>query len=206
MISLIARLALGIALIVASVMSVLHAKGIAPTTLLETWALRADIRELGARSDINLGLATGQAVRQVGGPALAQTIRLSRDRARSAGTHPVPPAIADALKPHFPSIAFEEIRWQAASGRPDLGTALTRWYMREGAVVLDDVIVFTSARTTADLRLWAHELTHVMQYQELGVDGFARVYITRYAELEHQAESNAQRIMAELREEGGREE
>jgi hypothetical protein len=199
---IVAKLALGVILVAGSVIIVLHQQGVAPAALFENWVLRADIRALGTRSDAELRLSTNRAVRQIGGPALARTIRLSRDRARQVGTHPVPPAIASVLAPHFPSIDFDQVRWQAASGRPDLGTALTHWYMREGAVVLDDVIVFTSARTTSDLRLWAHELTHVLQYRELGVDGFARVYITGYADLENQAERNAQRIMAELREAG----
>lgn len=195
---LLGRLALGCGLVAGALGVALHNNGLTLRNWVEGRALERDIRALGARSDQQLRASTNRAVRAYGGAALAQTIRASRDQARRAGTRTIPPAIARALAPHFPSIDLDDVRWTPADGRLNLGTVLTRWYMREGAVVLDDVVVFTSASTTDDMRLWAHELTHVLQYRELGVDGFARTYAVEYAALERQAESNAQRIMAEL--------
>lgn len=186
-------------LLAATAALALEISGHSLEAMIRTHNLQAEAREIGRLSDERLRSSTNLAARQVGGAALGQTIRLSRSRALAGPTRAVPEDIRLVLEPHFPSIDFDRLRWKPATGRLSLGTVLTRWYMTEGAVVLDDVIVFTSARTARDRRLWAHELTHVIQYEELGVDGFARAYILGYAQLESQAERNAQRVMAELR-------
>lgn len=195
---ILARLTFGAGLVAGAGAVALHNHGLTLASWIEARQLEREIRALGVRSDQEARRSTNRAVRTLGGAALAQTIRASRDRARGANTLPVPTEIERALGPHFPSIAFDQIRWAPADGQLNLGTVLTRWYMREGAVVLDDVIVFSSAATARDRRLWAHELTHVLQYRELGVDGFARAYVIGHAEIERQAEDNAQRIMAPL--------
>jgi len=193
------RLALGLGVVAGATALALHNQGLTLRGWIQSRQIEQDIQDLGARTDEELRRSTNQAARTIGGPALAQAIRASRNRVRIAGTRPVPPEIVAQLGPHFPSIAFDRVRWTPADGQLNLGTVLTRWYLREGAVVLDDVIVFSSARTAErDRRLWAHELTHVLQYRELGVNGFARTYVVEYAEIERQAERNAQRIMAEL--------
>lgn len=166
----------------------------------ESRALSAEIQALGLRTDPRLQRDASRTARRIAGQALGTTIRLSRNQSRLGGTRPVPQWVEEELGPHFPTLDFAEVRWTPSDGRLSLGTALTRWYMREGAVVLDDVIVFSTTATARDRRLWAHELTHVMQYRELGVDGFAHAYVGGFAEIERQAERNAQRIIAELRE------
>ena len=47
-----------------------------------------------------------------------------------------------------------------------------------------------------DLKTWAHELTHVMQYQRWGVEGFAERYVRDSAEVEQEAIDNANRFAA----------
>ncbi len=79
-----------------------------------------------------------------------------------------------------------------------LGNVLTRWYLQEGAVVLQDVVVFSSPQAAQGRRLWAHELTHVLQYQELGLEGFARAYAANALAFERQAEDHAQAVVARL--------
>jgi hypothetical protein len=53
------------------------------------------------------------------------------------------------------------------------------------AVTLIDTIIFRHASDAEDnVALWAHELKHVQQYQQLGVNEFARRYTRNYEELE----------------------
>ena len=82
--------------------------------------------------------------------------------------------------------------------RISLGTVLAGWYYREGAVTLDEVVVFSNANTAKDVQLWAHELVHVRQYEELGVDRFARLYVGSWPVLERQARDNAAIIAREV--------
>lgn len=79
-----------------------------------------------------------------------------------------------------------------------LGNVLTRWYLQEGAVVLQDVVVFSSLQAAQGRRLWAHELTHVLQYQELGLEEFAHAYVANALAFERQAEDHAQAVVARL--------
>src|SRR5690606_37525796 len=75
-------------------------------------------------------------------------------------------------------------------------SVISAWYKAEGgAVTLVDTIVFSSRYGASRRFLWAHELTHVMQYRELGIEDFARVYVTNPQLLERQAWDNARRIV-----------
>lgn len=166
--------------------------------LWEDAQVRAEVNQIGRSSLTLLRQSSSNAGQRVAGGALAHSIRLSRSRALGHETRAVPPDIRCLLQPSFPLLDFEDVRWKPASGGLSLGTVLTKWYMNEGAVVLKDVVVFTSVATTRDRRLWAHELTHVVQYKELGVDEFAMAYVMNSQRIEDQAERNALRIMKGL--------
>ena len=65
-----------------------------------------------------------------------------------------------------------------------------------GAVMLIDIILFRDAQTAEqNIALWAHELKHVQQYQEWGVEGFAQ----RYTQDFNAVEAPAYAIQAEVR-------
>ncbi len=65
------------------------------------------------------------------------------------------------------------------------------------ALTLGEVVLFKSERLAqSDLQLWAHELTHLMQYQRWGIDGFAERYARDSAAVEREAIDNANRFMA----------
>jgi hypothetical protein len=189
---------LAMCLLAGAALAALHFTGHSPAAMLRTYDLQRDARAIARQTDRQVRSATDNVARELGGAALAHTIRLSRNQARAERTLPIPDDIREQLEPHFTSIDFDQVRWKPATGSMNLGTILTTWYLTEGAVVLEDVIVFSSVRGTRDVRLWAHELTHVVQYQELGVDRFARTYVLGYAGLEQQAEDNALRVMAKL--------
>jgi len=127
--------------------------------------------------------------------ALAQSITASRRSTLAAGAQPIPPAVRKALEGHFPDEVLDDVRWNLAGQRVDLGSALVRWALNEGAVTMDDVVVFSREQGSRSLALWAHELTHVLQYRELGVRDFARLYTTNWRLLEQRARINAGEVL-----------
>jgi len=54
--------------------------------------------------------------------------------------------------------------------------------------------VFSNDSLINNTSLWAHELTHVLQYNQLGVETFAFQYTTGWSSMESQAQTNQERI------------
>jgi hypothetical protein len=105
-------------------------------------------------------------------------ILASREAALAAGVSPIPEHIRTQVAHLFPASMLDQVRYKTGSGF--LGTL--QWFRGEmegkGAITLKDVIVFADAsRAMCDVRLWAHELEHIRQYGNLGVDGFAQAYV-----------------------------
>ncbi len=136
---------------------------------------------------------------QEAAPALAATIRLSRNRAHAAGVRRPPTHVVRALSPYFSQSVLNQARWRPPMPKPSMTGLLVGWYFREGAVTLDDVVLFSDARLAQDAAFWAHELTHVEQFQRYGVDGFARRYLSDWQSLEREATERANRVRAGLR-------
>jgi len=145
----------------------------------------------------NLPKDVGQAMLNPAAPALATAIRFSRGQALNRGTQGIPTEIRQALTPYFPPGILDKVRWTTADG-VSIDGALKNWFNQEGAVTLDDVIVFSSAGLTSNVELWAHELTHVLQYSQLGVETFAFQYSVAFDGMEGQARQNASRIAASI--------
>ena len=68
----------------------------------------------------------------------------------------------------------------------------------EGAITLGEVIAFSDGMQAEDVEVWAHELTHVTQYEQLGIETFAFEYSNDFTVLEDQARENASRTMASI--------
>lgn len=111
------------------------------------------------------------------GAPVAAWILASREAALSAGVSPMPAEIRNQLTPLFPPSLLDRVRYKTGSGF--IGTL--QWFRSEmegkGAITLVDVIVFANPDRVNNLSLWAHELEHVRQYDQLGVDGFAQAYV-----------------------------
>ncbi len=139
--------------------------------------------------------------RQLGGIAatvLAQWITASRQQALAAGTEPVPSDIMKSLAGYLPAELTRMARWRVG-GTTSIPTlpGFAFQYGDVAAITLIDVVLFGSegdARRNA--KLWAHELTHVAQYQRWGVDGFATRYIADSGAVEREAYVNADRFAA----------
>ena len=112
--------------------------------------------------------------------------------------NPIPPRIRAALDPYFPTHILDKAKWTTTAGI-SLDGVLTNWFDLEGAITLGEVIAFSDgAQAQDDIELWAHELTHVIQYEELGIEIFAFEYLRDFSSIERQASSNASRVMADV--------
>jgi hypothetical protein len=120
------------------------------------------------------------------GGALAYAIREAKESARKVCV-PVPGNIRMILAPFFPPELFQGVCWAVVGS----GQSLDTWAIRDrgmAAITLEDVIIFRNNDAgNSDAILWAHELTHVLQYRSLGVEGFAALYVVAFDALEQQA-------------------
>lgn len=145
----------------------------------------------------NLPKDVGQALLNPNAPVLASAIRFSRGQALNRGVQAIPANVKQQLAPYFPPSILENARWTTANG-VSIDGALKNWFNQEGAVTLDEVIVFSDAALTNNVELWAHELTHVLQYSQMGVETFAFQYSYDWNSLEGQARTNASNIIASI--------
>jgi uncharacterized protein DUF4157 len=135
------------------------------------------------------------------GTTLAIAIRDARDSVRP-GAERMPLNIRQALAPYFPASILDKVRWRTRSQQ---GFGLDNIVLKVGdadAITLDDTIVFRmgnpASNDIANFELWAHELTHVLQYQNMGIDSFANVYSVNWTGIENQAISAAASIRREI--------
>lgn len=194
----------GIVVVGAGVAGVISAAGGLPELLARdpprmdyAW-LRRGLAEAEQTSD-RLARDTSQASTLAAARALQSAILYSRASARRTGTKPVPATIRTQLAPYFTHELIANVRWAYPNEIPDLGSAIAAWYGRHGgAITLRDTIVFSTPYAASSRYLWAHELTHVMQFEELGVADFTRIYTVDPQVLEQQAWDNARRIEQDL--------
>jgi len=111
-------------------------------------------------------------------PLLASWIESERDAAKAQGVESIPPEIRAALAGYVPEPVLDRVRWREGASEISLPQNMIR-FGHATAVTLDDVIVFEEGATALeDPRFWAHELKHVMQFEEWGVQGFATRYLS----------------------------
>ena len=131
------------------------------------------------------------------GGALAGLIDGARQQAIADGVRPIPVSVYRALLGYFPADVLQRCRFAAGASQALALPALAFSYGDATAITLGEVILFKSERVAeGDLKVWAHELTHVMQYQRWGIDGFAERYVRDSAAVEHEAIENATRFSA----------
>jgi hypothetical protein len=133
------------------------------------------------------------------GTALGDLIDSARRQAIADGVRPLPPGVYRALLGYFPAALLQRARY-AVGGKRRLSLPMLAFSYGDAlAITLGDVILFKTARAAEnDLKLWAHELTHVMQYQRWGIEGFAERYVRDSASVEREAIDNADRFAAWL--------
>ena len=134
-------------------------------------------------------------VARMASTGLANWLTLSRETAIASGVEPIPPDIRAQLEPWYDFQVLDAARYQV--GNPQQLDAASAFLQNPdvNAVTLVDVIVFRNAEDAHDnVALWAHELKHVQQYQQWGVDDFA----TRYTRDFDAVEAPAYAIQAEV--------
>jgi hypothetical protein len=151
-----------------------------------------------AHGDIaRVGQTLGQNFGGLAAQLLAQFITESRQQVVAAGTRPVPQQIVQGLSGYFPPELLREVRYRSGGNTEMSLPGLAFQYGDAAAITMVDIVVFQSeADAQSDLKLWAHELTHVMQYRRWGVDGFAARYVADGNAVEREAYGNADRFVA----------
>jgi Domain of unknown function (DUF4157) len=100
------------------------------------------------------------------GGALGGLIDSARQQAIADGVRPIPTPIYRALLGYFPSTLLRRCRFAVGNTRALTLPALAFSYGGATAITLGDVILFKSERLAeTDLKVWAHELTHIMQFE-----------------------------------------
>jgi hypothetical protein len=131
------------------------------------------------------------------GGALGGLIDTARQQAIADGVRPMPTSVFRGLLGYFPSTLLQRCRYATGNSRALTLPALAFSFGDATAITLGDVILLKSERIAeTDLRVWAHELTHVMQYERWGVEGFAGHYVRDSATVEQEAIDNANRFIA----------
>ncbi|SEE03692.1 protein of unknown function [Pseudomonas frederiksbergensis] len=135
-------------------------------------------------------------IHQIAAPALAMWLTQARADAASAGIQPIPSHIRERLLRWYDPSVLDAARYKVSdNGQFNAATAMLQ-NPDVGAVTLIDIILFRDAQNAEqDIALWAHELKHVQQYQEWGVEGFAQ----RYTQDFNAVEAPAYAIQAEVR-------
>jgi len=126
------------------------------------------------------------AARNALAPVLADLIARSRDDAIARGVDEMPPQIRAAFDSFIPAPILAQVRWRI-DGDTGITGALVFQAGAVRAVTLDNVILFANDEEAANVKLWAHELYHVMQYRQWGIDGFAERFVDDRSTLEHDA-------------------
>lgn len=122
---------------------------------------------------------------------LAASLVRSRDSARSNAL-PIPEDIRAELAGYYPAELLDTVRYKVGDTSPD---GVAGFAIRNGnaaAVTLIDTVVFSEEYHTKNLALWAHELHHVHQYAEWGLDGFAERYAFNWNMVEADARARAE--------------
>ena len=133
---------------------------------------------------------------QYAADALGRLIGMARQDAIADGVRPIPVTVYRSLLGYFPADLLQKTRFAVGGARSLTLPALAFSYGDATAMTLGEVVLFKSDRQAeTDLKVWAHELTHVMQYQRWGIDGFADRYVRDSGGVEQEAIDNANRFM-----------
>ena len=134
---------------------------------------------------------------QAAAPALQEAIARSRDDALNNGVKPIPPDIRKNLTGFIPDAILDLVVYRVQGGG-DLSLQVNAIrYGDVAAITLDYVIVFAYGNDAQyNAALWAHELTHVEQYQRWGIHDFAVKYVRNSNAVEKEAYDAQPRYVA----------
>ncbi|MEE1888572.1 eCIS core domain-containing protein [Pseudomonas carassii] len=151
--------------------------------------------------DPNQGGQVLQDVERMATGSLVFALRQARDEATASGSQPIPLHIRAQLEPWYDFAVLDAARYRVGDEQQISAANALLQNPDVNAVTLIDTIIFRrSADAEDNVALWAHELKHVQQYQELGVEEFARRYTRDYQALEGPAYEIEAKVAKALRE------
>ncbi|MBC3434570.1 DUF4157 domain-containing protein [Pseudomonas sp. BW16M2] len=151
--------------------------------------------------DPNQGGQVLQDVERMATGSLVFALRQARDEATASGSQPIPLHIRAQLEPWYDFAVLDAARYRVGDEQQISAANALLQNPDVNAVTLIDTIIFRrSADAEDNVALWAHELKHVQQYQELGVEEFARRYTRDYQTLEGPAYEIEAQVAKALRE------
>ena len=127
---------------------------------------------------------------EVAGPVVAALIRAGIEDAERGELHKLPPDVYRAMSTYFTKETLDKVRWRSGYGSGSIQAASLQLGNRE-AMVLDYIIVFKDGAGINKRWLVAHELAHVVQYSEWGIDDFAKRYVRNFDGVEAAADRMA---------------
>ncbi|MBC7211601.1 DUF4157 domain-containing protein [Pseudomonas mosselii] len=142
-----------------------------------------------------------QDVERMATGSLVFALRQARDEATASGSQPIPLHIRAQLEPWYDFAVLDAARYRVGDEQQISAANALLQNPDVNAVTLIDTIIFRrSADAEDNVALWAHELKHVQQYQELGVEEFAKRYTRDYQALEGPAYEIEAQVAKALRE------
>lgn len=139
----------------------------------------------------------GQNPFQVVAAPLAAAIRAARQR-HLADAQPLPANIKQALAGYFSPSTLNRAKYCVGNVEITLPNFIGQGQKLFGndyfAVTVDDIIVFNNQPPPYATSWWVHELTHVEQYERMGVEMFAYNYARDYNGIEREATQKANRF------------
>ncbi|MEB5930705.1 DUF4157 domain-containing protein [Pseudomonas mosselii] len=151
--------------------------------------------------DPNQGGQVLQDVERMATGSLVFALRQARDEATVSGSQPIPLHIRAQLEPWYDFAVLDAARYRMGDEQQISAANALLQNPDVNAVTLIDTIIFRRSTDAEDnAALWAHELRHVQQYQELGVEEFARRYTRDYQALEGPAYEIEAQVAKALRE------
>lgn len=129
---------------------------------------------------------------------LAAAIRAARERHISS-SKPLPNDVRKSLSGHFDKSTLDRAKYAVGSVEitlPNFIGQRAKYMGDDYAVVVDDIIVFNMPPSSfsASSFWWTHEVAHVDQYRDLGVERFAYRYLTDYRGIESEADAKARAV------------
>lgn len=147
---------------------------------------------MSAGAEKSIEERTTQAVNDIlvqqGAPVLQVLIARSRDEAMHAGVLPIPAEIRQHLVGFIPDVVLDVAHYRVQGGNDLTLQVNAIRYGDTAAITLDHVIVFKKIEDALhNPKLWAHELTHVAQYQRWGIRDFSIRYLRNFQAVEKEA-------------------
>lgn len=150
----------------------------------------------------NLGATLqGKNILEISAAPLAAALRAARE-SHLTNSHPIPDDVKNALRGRFSDQLLAKARYAIGTLQITLPNFIGKGQAYMGgnhsyAVVVGEIIVFNSAPPAyADQSFWwAHEMTHVEQFNRLGFETFAyRYLVSAGSEIEGEADATASQI------------